>query len=399
MIRLVGCQHSSKATNLLIIGIVAIAILVTSPAHGDGMSLTTSTDTPPDQPLTLMTASQYLGDSNFYNQTWDPALMALATGSSDPAYRTIIDVRRFQPTQASAMPNSVIPFPTEEARANSAVALDAGPSACNGGIAIRTVDSFGAVHTIRITATQSTSTSSNPGPVGLRDISGASSRLSRLMEITEADEDWAKQLVHFGSEISRKHQLATSIGNGRLTFAAQLNSDRQATMGNEPLLNGTVTLTRGAGFTMAINPTPLFDNEVVNRLDMSWSRPGTPTRFSLRNLAWRRASSYLDATQVGGTAWVAGLDNTVNSRMSWSAAVSDWDGGGTRGLDTILTSQYRASSDRIFGVGLMDSAGSIGPFASFARTLPHGGRLYLSAGAPLDDRTRVPIACRMTMPL
>jgi len=384
-------KHWRLTTKKLVCVFAVIATLSPLQARCDVLQLNATVDTPPDQPLTLTTAAQYLGDSNFYAQTWDPALMALGTGSGDPAYRSIVDVRRFQSTgQApcgTAATAFLIPFPTEEARANSAVALDAGPMPCPGGFAIRTVDSFGAVHTIRITSATQT------------DSLGQGVHLSKLMAMTPQDEDWARQLIHVGQEIGRKHALTTRLGSNQLTFSAQLNPDRQAAIGNEPLVNGTVTLSRGAGFSMAFNPSPIYDNQVVSRLNVAWSKPGSSTHFTIRNLAWRRAASYTDSTQVDGGAWVAGVDTGLTRRTSISAAVSAWDGAGARGTDTILTGQYRVSSDRIYGLGLMTSADGLGPFASYAQKLRGGGRLYLSVGAPLDDRTRVPVACRMTLPL
>jgi len=386
-----GRSNRQSTTKVLLCVIAAIASLSPLRAWGDVLQLNATVDTPNDQPLTLTTASQYLSDSNFYAQSWDPALMALGTGSGDPAYRSIIDVRRFQSTgqapSGTAATAFLIPFPTEEARANSAIALDAGPMPCPGGFAIRTVDSFGAVHTIRITsATQA-------------DAVGQGVHFTKLMAMTPQDEDWARQLIHVGQEIGRKHTFTTKLGSNQLTFSAQLNPDRQAALGNEPLVNGAITLSRGTSFSMSLNPSPIYDNQVVSRINLAFSKPGSSTHFTVRNLAWRRATSYTDATQVDGGAWVAGVDTNVTRRTSLSAAVSAWDGDGARGTDTVLTGQYRASSDRIYGLGLMTSSEGLGPFASYAQKLRGGGRLYLSVGAPLDDRTRVPVACRMTLPL
>lgn len=394
MIQSVGLIYNirRKTTKAYIAPLAIIAILGATPVLADSLQVNTSVDAPPDQPLTLTTAAQYLGDSNFYEQTWDPALMALATGSADPAYRSIVDVRRFQYIQP---PSSTPPLPTEEARANSAVALDEAPTPCPGGFAIRTVDSFGAVHTIRITAQSGQSASES----AVDGIGALPTLRTKITALTADNYEWARQLVHLGNEIGRKREVSLPIGSGRIGFAAQLNSDRQATMGNAPLVNGSLTFTHGGGFTVALNPTPIYNNQVISRLNLNWSRPGTRTNFSLRSLEWRRAASYVDSSQIAGGAWVAGLDTVVNSRTSLSAAVSNWTGGENRGTDAMLTSQYRASAGRIYGLGFMSSAGSAGPFASYAQTLRGGGRLYLSAGAPLDDRTRVPFACRMTIPL
>jgi hypothetical protein len=180
-------------------------------------------------------------------------------------------------------------------------------------------------------------------------------------------------------------------------IAAQLNSDRQAALGNESPIDTTIGYTVGRSFTASINPIPLYDNQIVDRVDLAWAKPGSATRYTVRNLAWRRARSYADSTQVVGDAWVAGMSTTVSRRTSLSTAVSTWTGDGKRGTDTMLTGEYRANANRIWGLGLMDSAGSLAPFASYARTLGPNGRLYLSLGAPLDDHTRVPVACRMSM--
>jgi len=355
---------------------VIAVIAITSTAHGVPLQLTAVDDPAPSQPLSLDTAEQYLGDPNFYGQTWDPALMALATGSTDPAYRNIIDVRRFQAPDAFGSPTG---------NPHAAVALDAGPMACPGGFAIRTVDEFGQVRTVRITM------------LPKDDSSGQNGRFAKLVEMTEEDNDWAKQLVRFGQQVGRRHEVILPIGTDRLSLSAQLNSDRQATAGQEAMVNGGLTYMHGKSFSFTYNPTPLFDNQVVNRLGMVVGNSGASTHFTLRNVAWRRAASYLDSTQIDGGAWVAGASTALNPRSSMSAAVSKWSTNSQRGTDTIVTGEYKASANRVYGLGLMDSSGAVSPFASFATTLRGNGRLYLSFGAPLDDHTPVPVACRMSM--
>lgn len=339
------------------------------------VDFTVSQDPTPSKPLALDTADQYLGNANFYGVSWDPALMALGVGSTDPEFRNVIDVRPFQ-TQEHLLNNADNP------RTN--VALDAGPMPCPGGFEIRTIDSFGRVSTVRVSTI----------PAG----AGEESSFSKMGETDSEQVDWARQMVRFGQEVGKRHEVTLPIGQDRLSLSAQLNSDREAVVGDESWFNAGVTYTRRGSFSVTYNPTPMFDNQVINRLNVAIGKPGAATQFTIRNVAWRRAESYYDSDQVDGGAWIAGTSTALDRRSSLSAAVSEWSGSCEHGTDAALTEEYRATSDRVYGIGVLGSYGSVGPFASFARTLPGNGRFYLSFGAPLDDRTRVPVACRMMMP-
>ena len=360
----------------------ALIAIIAGPCCGaEPLNLDTTVDPAPQQPLTLGTAEQYLSNSSFYGQVWDPALMSLATGSDDPEYHNQVDPRRFEPETDGQLQ-------AEEGAANAAVALDEGPTPCPGGFSIRTVDGFGAVRTIRVTESAQASSTG-----------GGQSSGPRFLAINSQDDEWAREIIHFGREVGRKHEIDVPIGAGKLELAAQLNSGRQAVIGQEPPLAGTISYARAGGLSIVANPTPLFDNQVVDRLDMTWAKPGSSTQFNVRNISWRRSASFDDCSQVDGGAWVAGVSEKLNARSSISAACSRWSDDGQWGSDAIVTGEYRPAVDHVYGLGLMDATGSVSPFASYAHTLRGGGSLYLSMGAPLDDRTRVPFACRLSMPL
>ncbi|MGO8674057.1 MAG: hypothetical protein ACLQVD_22190 [Capsulimonadaceae bacterium] len=371
---------------LIVIAIIAITFALCFACSAAGTSK--STEAPPAARADpLMDAGQYFDTSTFFSSTRQDDTVSFAVGSSDPAFDNRLPDSTVRTSGAFASTCGGEPQ----------VRLEPGLSACagGGGVALQIVDGIGERHGVQLMIAPQPAESQVSGegsmPVDAGVVNEAARAVARL-----ADDLRPRQFNLFSSHNGRERM--------QLLLAPADGSSMVPTL-DQPPVTARLGLVDSSGFTASVDPDPLSGNGSIERVRLTIGRAtGKPglSPITVCNLVWRRSGVIPDCggepENMSGGDWTVSQSLSLTPAASLSAAASEWRINGDPHAGAILTGEYRASSAQAFGIGIFQDGFATSPFASYARTLPAGGRLFVSVDAPLDYTTHVPVSCRMIVP-